>query len=374
MHFLLAAAIATVISPTDERIQYIGRSVTLGTGERVFDNPGFRIVFKVQGTSDVAVQMKALHAGPSYALDTGYAERAFDNSAFVLNFFEVLIDGKRQAARLSTGVTANNTVYSFPLASGLSSGVHTIEVFKSTEADWNARTPTPNYITFTGIVVSDGGSLVAPDPLPTRRIEFVGDSITAGYCNLCHDTPAPQDEAAESFYDSWASQICRGANATCHNIAWSGFGVVRNYAPGNVTLPDVYRQTLASDVGSPAWDFASWKPDAVVVNLGTNDHVKCVGDFCDQFIATYTAMVQNAAASYGKGTQWFLACGPMSTAYCPQVHTVITTLGGLGITAHFLDQTALGGNNTCCGHPSVLGDNDIAEHGLAFIKQTMKWN
>eukprot|EP01064_Diplonema_japonicum_P012069 TRINITY_DN19549_c0_g3_i2.p1 TRINITY_DN19549_c0_g3~~TRINITY_DN19549_c0_g3_i2.p1 ORF type:complete len:365 (+),score=46.48 TRINITY_DN19549_c0_g3_i2:37-1131(+) len=363
MHLLLATALAAVISPSDKNIQYIGRAVALPSGEKQFDNPGFTVKFKVQGATEVSVQMKARHALPSEA-----------DGSFILNFFETLVDGVRQPTRLSTAVTQNNSIYTFEIAKDLQEGAHDIVVFKSTEADWNAHIPTPNYMTFSGIVLSDGGSLVAPEPLPTRRMEFIGDSITAGYCNLCHEPSMPTNEYAQSFYDSWASQICRGVGAVCHAIAWSGFGVIRNYAPGNVTLPDVYLKTLASDVNSPDWDFSSWKPDAVVVNLGTNDNVVCVGDFCERFIAAYVSMVKHAAQIYGPTTSWFLACGPMSEAYCPQVYSIISDLTDQGIKAHFLDQTKLGGNDTCCGHPSVKGDGEIAESSMAFIQQTMGWS
>jgi hypothetical protein len=40
-------------------------------------------------------------------------------------------------------------------------------------------------------------------------------------------------------------------------------------------MPVVYRRTLAS-VPEPDYDFSSWTPDAVFINLGTNDYSLCV--------------------------------------------------------------------------------------------------
>jgi hypothetical protein len=76
--------------------------------------------------------------------------------------------------------------------SSLAAGTHEIRIFKATEADWNGGSPVPNYVTFHGInVESESGAtavptanalavLAPPPPLPTRKIEFLGDSITAG--------------------------------------------------------------------------------------------------------------------------------------------------------------------------------------------------
>ena len=64
-------------------------------------------------------------------------------------------------------------------------GTHEIRVFKATEPQWVARVPAPNWVTFHGIVLNSGEVLPPARARPTRRLEFVGDSITAGYCNLC---------------------------------------------------------------------------------------------------------------------------------------------------------------------------------------------
>ena len=54
----------------------------------------------------------------------------------------------------------------------------------------------PNYVGFLGF--SDARVVKAPAKARTpasRRVEFLGDSITAGYCNLCDTAAAAHVEA-----------------------------------------------------------------------------------------------------------------------------------------------------------------------------------
>jgi lysophospholipase L1-like esterase len=110
---------------------------------------------------------------------------------------------------------------------------------------------------------------LAPPPLPTRKIEFLGDSITAGYCNECQ-SPV-HDANNEAFGASWDFQIGQLLTAQVHTAAWSGLGMVHNCCGGNTTMPTIFNRTLASVNIDNSWDWNSWVPDALVVNLGTND-------------------------------------------------------------------------------------------------------
>ena len=89
-------------------------------------------------------------------------------------------------------------------------------------------------MTFHGFVGDDSSArLVAPAALekasPPRKVEFLGDSITAGFDNQCDIPGSPKGFPwSESFGKSWATLICDELDAECHYNAWSGFGMVSN--------------------------------------------------------------------------------------------------------------------------------------------------
>ena len=51
--------------------------------------------------------------------------------------------------------------------------------------------------------------------------------------------------------------------------------ILRNYGAANITSPDplpsIYPRAIATSSSSATWNFTTWTPDALVVNLGTND-------------------------------------------------------------------------------------------------------
>jgi len=112
------------------------------------------------------------------------------------------------------------------------------------------------------------------------KIEFIGDSITSG-------EGAVGAQAEEDWIPMWFSAVdnytfltAEALNADYRVISQSGWGVLSswdNNPHGN--LPQHYgqvcgllggRKQAALGAQEPA-DFAAWQPDAVVVNLGTND-------------------------------------------------------------------------------------------------------
>ena len=114
---------------------------------------------------------------------------------------------------------------------------------------------------------------------------------------------------------------------------------------------------------------SQWIPDAVIINLGTNDgQVATTRAFTDAYVQLCT----NITDAYGQQVELFLACGPMSTKYCDAVETTIARLTEQGLRAHFLDQRNAAANQ-CCAHPSADDDALMATQGAAFISRVMGW-
>ncbi len=203
-----------------------------------------------------------------------------DTGAFI---FKPVVDGTPKPAFTVAAGDQTATV-----ASGLSVGVHTIEVYRQTEgAQGDSQ--------LLGLTVG-GGTLMDPPAPPARLIEVVGDSISCGYGTL--GTLADSDcYPTESHWDTYGAVAARALGADVHTIAMSGQGVVRNYGGDtNNTLPMVYTRALTNDA-TPAWDFRT-QAQAVIVNLGTNDISNSKGDPGAAFETAYVGLLQNIRAHH----------------------------------------------------------------------------
>src|SRR5262249_41999742 len=124
-------------------------------------------------------------------------------------------------------------------------------------------------------------------------------SISCGYgdegnpmCTFSADT--------ENHYLTYEALAARKLGADLVTVAWSGKGVVCNYGdgPNSCTdpMPPLWDRTLPSSNGS-TWDF-SWKPDVVIINLGTNDFSTDVDPSELQFTAAYESFLRHIRSKY----------------------------------------------------------------------------
>lgn len=222
--------------------------------------------------------------GISVALADGYA-----------NQFAVYVDGAVTPKAVKTSGDAT-----YVLASGLRSGTHDVALVKRTEAFQGE-------ITFKGFTVTGGALIATADPT-TRTIEFIGDSITAGYgvdgagpnCGFSADT-----ENEDIAYGALTARALGAGHAA---IAWSGIGVYQD-GSGSKTdqMPVRYLRTLPDESASTV-DFGRQPPDVIVVNLGTNDFAH--GDPGQPFTDAYTAFLATLRAHH-PGVPILAALSPM---------------------------------------------------------------
>jgi hypothetical protein len=271
--FLFCIPLVLASTPTlliDKNVVFVGRVQKAADGTVSFDMNGVEVKTTVTGTTGLFASMSQIQQVQG-------------------NVFQVYLDGVLQPnSRFNTSKWVAGQVVKVPLFTGLASDSnHTVSIFKDTEPQFAGTTVQPNYITFHGFSGDSSARLVAPaaQVSPLHKIEFLGDSITAGFDNLCDVPGSPKGFPwSESFARSWATGICNTLKAECHYNAWSGFGMVANCCGGSTLGSDVWTRTLAT-VGSTntsdphgttaenTWDFSKWIADAVVINLGTNDHL-----------------------------------------------------------------------------------------------------
>ncbi len=107
----------------------------------------------------------------------------------------------------------------------------------------------------------------------SRQIEFIGDSLTAGYGNMStgHDCSSTGGVARNTDVSSGAL-TARPVDADCQVNAFSGLGMVRNYDGHSAgTGYRMYYDRALLNVGGDVWRDAGWRPRVVVAVLGIDD-------------------------------------------------------------------------------------------------------
>src|SRR5258708_1747912 len=136
---------------------------------------------------------------------------------------------------------------------------HQLDLMKASEGQ----------LTFQALLLDQFGAVQSPT-VPDRKIEFIGDSVTAGYkiYGQASFEVAEDHDARSSF--AWITGERLGAQIRM--IAVTGRGMVHNFGmpPGAGRLLPAYYPTLIRESDAPN-NWSSWQPEAVVINAGTND-------------------------------------------------------------------------------------------------------
>lgn len=338
----------TVIIPTDQNIQYIGR-ICFDNPERPrFTFPGTQINCRFTGTS-----MK-LWAKPK----SGYFMAQIDEA----EPFKVTLMGERDSV-----VT---------IATGLPAGEHTLRLMYIIEG-YELK---PD---FRGFILDQGARLLPPPALSERTIEFIGNSITCGYGNESIEMTDPFEYETENHYLTYAQQTCRALGARAHVVARSGIGVYRSYdgpktgTPENVMTTE-YEYTNLYD-RSEKWDFSRYQPQLVCINLGTNDLSTNNYDVA-LLKAAYKRFLSQVRSHNPKAKIVYL-CGSMLGG--KELDIARQTLNEVVDEAHkagdqevyrfdFTPQTGdlkFGAS----WHPSIWQHQKMAAELTAFLRQLMQW-
>jgi lysophospholipase L1-like esterase len=212
------------------------------------------------------------------------------------NWFSVVIDD--QVLSPFSAMAGSN---SYQLADGLADGEHQVDLYRRTEANQGASI-------FHGFDLGNG-ELLSPPRTHKHRLEVIGDSITCGYGDEGTSASCSFTPDTENHYKSYEAVAARALDAELVTIAWSGKGIVYNYGDDmNEPLPELYDRTIPTEAQS-TWDF-SFQPEAVVINLGTNDFSTDNDPSAELFHDRYTAFLEHLRSKY-PGAFIFCTVGPM---------------------------------------------------------------
>lgn len=335
------------IPASHESFRYVGRFDFSNPQEVRYDWSGVYIQFSFRGT-ECAVKMS----------DTGH------------NYYNVFVDDQPSK---TIDVKSDTTIV---IARNIGTHIHKIRIYKRTEGNQGTGS-------FKGILISEKGEMLEWKDVPIRKIEFVGNSITCGYGTEGLSKSERFKPSTENNYLSYAPIMARAFKADYHIIAHSGMGVVRNYGYKEKVspnaMPDRFNRVF-DEKELPLWNFRLWKPDVVVINLGTNDF--STQPFPDKtvFKAGYEKLIDEVKKQYGE-VPVFCIVGPMTDEPCySYVKELVEDFRSVyqrknvyfvGIPTYLMDPEKDLGSDT---HPNYSGQRKMAAHVLPVISSILEWD
>ena len=176
----------------------------------------------------------------------------------------------------------------------LPEGEHTVRIVVKGFREWERRwdPPLESSIVFRGVSLDQAATLLAPPERPRFLIEYLGDSITEGVLVLFDRAAGGPDRPRErwpQFSDgrrTWAYQsaLLLGAEPRIVGFGRHGLTIQSNggVPPGIYSFPFVYNGVPIDKTRNP---------DAVVINLGTNDR-RAPGEVFGALYKTYLATIR----------------------------------------------------------------------------------
>ncbi|MBP1545171.1 MAG: electron transporter RnfD [Oscillospiraceae bacterium] len=237
----------------------------------------------------------------------------------------------------------------------------------------------------------DGEFLCAPEK-PALKLEFYGDSVSAGEVTEAYDfvgrsDPASHGSAYDNSYLSYTWQTARLLGAQLHNIAQGGIAVFDDtgyfHAPKMIGMESVYDKMCYFPEGGEItdWDFSRYTPDFVVFALGQNDKHNGITDADDidiydpetrkKWKEGYKAIASDIYKKYGEKSKLiFLTTVLMhDPEWDKAIDEIVNELNESGVTAYH-KLFARNGAATP-GHPRYQEQKEMAEELADFIKGLM---
>jgi lysophospholipase L1-like esterase len=237
-------------------------------------------------------------------------------------------------------------------------GTHEFIIVKKTESSWGR-------LSIKGILLDNTEKLLSPPLRLKHRIEFIGDSITAGFA-VRGKRSAVNDDARATYGFQAAAEV----NAEPWITAQSGIGIIRNYGAKEEvgTMPLKY-QNLELYNDTYKTDFAQWQPEIITINLGTNDHSASADT--TQLEKRFYEFLTELRTLHPKS--WILVLQPFHGFFADNEKKIVEQRNRAGDKkVTFIDTTGWLDRKTDYTdgtHPNPLGHRKAAEKLIPVLKQ-----
>lgn len=298
---------------------------------------------------------------------------SFQGKTLTMNYDEERVDYVNVWVDRAPGVEADAVLklepgsHAVSLCSFGKKGSHTVYVQKRTEGETGC-------ITFRSFETD--GKLLQARPWKKRVMEIIGDSYTCGYGVEAPDRDSPAIPEEENCNKSYSGILGRYFDADVVRISHSGRGIVRNYGDGDPdqTMPVRYLRAL-DEKAVPVWEPA-YRPDIVVIYLGTNDFSIQKQPSLEAWSKAYKTLLEEIRTFYGEEVPILCVASNANILLADYVRDVAR---GCGIPNVSWTAIHTGGHNItgdlgAAWHPNYQGMRKVAFLMAPYIATLTGWD
>lgn len=230
----------------------------------------------------------------------------------------VMIDDLHTPQDNNIVLDSDGNTYSYVLAENLPEGFHKIRVYKLTEAYESS-------VAFKSMETD--GYFWARSNNKKYKIEVYGDSITTGVDNLEGVGNVPVGYLKQNGCMTYSWLAAEQVGADINIFARNGIGMNWSWDMG-IYMKTQFKRTYCAEHNflnvktNPTWNFQSYIPDVVIINVGTND-THCGNGFDeDAYIKEIRKLCQTLNEEYGTQTKLLLCSGIITSVNIPALFTV----------------------------------------------------
>jgi lysophospholipase L1-like esterase len=342
----------SLYSPDNPNIHFTGRIDFSDSLKPKLSNAGAYFFFTMRGTSCTLV------------LENEYDEPNH-------NYISIAIDGHyKKRIRVSKGKIR------YLIADKMTYSVHTVLVCKATESFIG-------YIELRGIQCR---SLLKTRKIPTRKIEFIGNSITSGAEMDTSEFPCDSDvwHDRHNAYLAYGPVVARLLNSKWLLSSISGMGLTRNWNNEGPGVPAFYDNLYLNADSTKPWTADRYVPDLVTICLGTNDNSAGDGSYNRKpldsatFVNKYIQFVGHVHERYPEATICLINSpvfsGDDRERFKKYLETVVYSVKSVrSDTKIFCFTYQNTYNKGCSEHPNLAEHREMAEELRPFLKGIMDW-
>jgi len=338
---------------SEPRVDYIGRFERLPSGAMRDGFPASRVVVHFEGPS-LGMTVTGVRGPGTFA-----------------PHYDLIVDGVVSPEPV---VTREGT-HPLSLARGLSSGRHTVELFKRSESSFGSTE-------FGALHFDAGGRLLAPPARPARRIEVLSHSAANGY-GIEGPGPTCRDGATAATANARKTAphlVATELGAELRLLGYSGKGIVRPL--DTVTFPGLFER-VRPESATPPWAHGAWIPDALVsfslsfADLDESDVVltNAYAAFVERIRSVYpTTHVFLVVSAYSVDSY---PVGKMGRTRTRAIHEEIVRrrrlAGDLRVYAYAMQPYVDGQLTGCDYHPGVELHRQMAAELAPWLRARLGW-